>query len=138
VLTRDPRVRDATVVGWPLGMDLRVHAVLLLDDPSLAAAVVRDANAVLGAHQQIRGSTVWPDEDLPRTHALKVKKHVVLERLAQLAVAAADGSRPGVGHRPRLRRRILRTRSIPSPPSSRRSPSFPRPQSPRRRGYRAT
>jgi len=96
VLTRDPRVRDATVVGWPLGLDLRVHAVLLLDDPSLAAAVVRDANAVLGAHQQIRGNTVWPDEDLPRTHALKVKKHVVLERLAQLAGAAADGSRPGV------------------------------------------
>jgi long-chain acyl-CoA synthetase len=89
VLDDDPRLRGATVVGWPLGADLKVHAVLLLDDPSQAEAVVRDANARLGAHQQIRGWTIWPDEDLPRTAALKVKKHVVLERLGEMAARPA-------------------------------------------------
>jgi len=85
VLTRDPRLRDATVVGWqPPQGELRVQAVLLLHDASVADAVVRDANAQLGAHQQIRGVTIWPDEDLPRTPTLKVKKRIVLDRLAEM------------------------------------------------------
>ena len=85
VLGRDQRLRDATVVGWtPPRGELRVQAVLLLDDPSQADAIVRDANAQLGAHQQIRGVTLWPDEDFPRTHTLKVKKRLILDRLAQL------------------------------------------------------
>src|SRR6185503_10429656 len=89
VLARDTRLRDATVVGWqPPRGELRVQAVLLLDDPALADAVVRDANALLGAHQQIRGVTIWPDEDLPRTHTLKVKKRVVLDRLAEMESGA--------------------------------------------------
>jgi long-chain acyl-CoA synthetase len=89
VLDDDPRLRGVAVVGWPLGADLKVHAVLLLDDPGQAEAVVRDANARLGAHQQIRGWTIWPDDDLPRTAALKVKKHIVLERLAEMAARPA-------------------------------------------------
>jgi long-chain acyl-CoA synthetase len=84
VLREDVRVHDAAVVGWPLGSGLRVHAVLLVDDPDIAADVVRTANARLAAHQQIRGSTVWPDPDLPRTHTLKVRKPDVLARLADL------------------------------------------------------
>jgi len=85
VLARDPRLRDATVVGWqPPRGELRVQAVLLMSDASLADAVVRDANAQLGAHQQIRGVTIWPDEDLPRTPTLKVKKRIVLDRLAEM------------------------------------------------------
>jgi long-chain acyl-CoA synthetase len=84
VLRLDPRVGDATVVGWPLGAGLRVHAVLQLEDPSGAADIVRTANATLAPHQQIRGMTVWPDPDLPRTHTLKVRKPEVLARLAAL------------------------------------------------------
>jgi long-chain acyl-CoA synthetase len=84
ILREDDRIRDATVVGWPLGPGLRVHAVLLLDDPALAEAVVETANERLAAHQQIRGTTVWPDEDLPRTHTLKVRKPDILARLAEL------------------------------------------------------
>ena len=89
VLARDSRLRDATVVGWqPPRGELRVQAVLLLQDASVADAVVRDANAQLGAHQQIRGVTIWPDEDLPRTPTLKVKKRIVLERLAEMESGA--------------------------------------------------
>ena len=53
ILRDDERVTDAAVVGWPLGADLRVHAVLLLTDPSLEEAVVADANRRLAPHQQI-------------------------------------------------------------------------------------
>ena len=63
---------------------LRVHAVLLLDDPATADDVVRTANAQLAPHQQIRGMTVWPDPDLPRTHTLKIRKPEVLARLAAM------------------------------------------------------
>src|SRR5829696_6131595 len=88
ILRADGRVTDATVVGWPAGPNLRVHAVLLLEDPAAAADVVSGANALLAPHQQIRGSTVWPDPDLPRTHTLKVRKPDVLARLAELDLAA--------------------------------------------------
>ena len=37
-LRLDERIRDATVVAWPPGPNLRVHAVLLMDDPDAAVA----------------------------------------------------------------------------------------------------
>jgi long-chain acyl-CoA synthetase len=101
VLREDDRLRDATVVGWPLGSGLRVHAVLLMDDPDLADDVVRAANTHLAPHQQIRGATVWPDPDLPRTHTLKVRKPDILARLADLE---RPGSAPVPAAASRLRR----------------------------------
>ena len=88
-LRLDERVRDATVVAWPPGPNLRVHAVLLMDDPSAADAVVRAANETLAPHQHIRGTTVWPDPDLPRTHTLKVRKPDVLARLEAMRTGEA-------------------------------------------------
>jgi long-chain acyl-CoA synthetase len=87
ILRLDPRLTDAAVVGWPPGADLRVHAVLLVADPEVATDVVRVANERLAPHQRIRGSTVWPEEDLPRTHTMKVKKPEVLARLPGLVDA---------------------------------------------------
>jgi long-chain acyl-CoA synthetase len=87
VLRLDSRVGDATVVGWPLGGGLRVHAVLLLEDRVGAGDIIRSANSKLGPHQQIRGVTIWPDPDLPRTHTLKIRKPEVLARLAALESA---------------------------------------------------
>jgi long-chain acyl-CoA synthetase len=84
VLKDDARVKDAAIVGWPLGAGLRVHAVLLLDDASLEEAIIQSANTRLAPHQQIRGSTAWPDADLPRTTTLKVRKPDILARLEDL------------------------------------------------------
>lgn len=82
VLARDGRIRDAAVVGLqPPDAELRVHAVLLLDGPTDVEAVIRSANRELGGHQQIRSHSIWPDDDFPRTHTLKVKKRVILDRL---------------------------------------------------------
>ena len=95
VLARDARLRDVTVVGWqPPRGELRVQAVLLMDDPSQADAVVRDANVQLGAHQQIRGVTLWPEEDFPRTPTLKVKKRLILDRLAELEDGVGPAAAP--------------------------------------------
>jgi long-chain acyl-CoA synthetase len=99
ILREDERLRDATVVGWPLGAAIRVHAVLLMDDPTVADAVVHAANARLAPHQQIRGTTVWPDPDLPRTHTLKVRKPDILARLAAL-------ERPGTASLPAAASRV--------------------------------
>jgi long-chain acyl-CoA synthetase len=83
-IKHDSRVKDAAVVGWPLGADLKVHVVLLIDDPSLESEIVRAANLRLAPHQQIRGSTVWPEPDLPRTATLKIRKPDILARLESL------------------------------------------------------
>jgi long-chain acyl-CoA synthetase len=92
VLVKDERLEDATVVGFPIGPDLKIHAVLLTDEPAAAAAVVRDANDQLGAHQQIRAHSIWPEEDFPRTHTLKVKKREVIARLEADAAVARSAS----------------------------------------------
>jgi len=100
VLRQDARVTDATVVGWPSGPDVRVHAVLLLADPSTADAVVRSVNERLAPHQRIRDVTVWPDADLPRTPTMKIRKPEVLARLAVLddpGAVAATAASPLVG-----------------------------------------
>ena len=94
VLAADPRIQAAsspqrpeiaTVVGLePPGEAIRVHAVFLLKDGAAVEAIVRDANTRLSGSQQIRGWTVWPDEDFPTTPTQKVKKRFVVERLLEL------------------------------------------------------
>ena len=37
-------------------------------------AAVKAANATLGPNQRIAGWRLWPDEDFPRTHTLKIKR----------------------------------------------------------------
>ena len=82
VLQANPAIKDAAVFG--LMEDSKgpeVHAVLLMEDPSKAKEVIQQANKQLAAHQQVRGFTVWPETDFPRTHTLKVKRQDVLDRL---------------------------------------------------------
>jgi len=40
-------------------------------------AGVKAANAKLAQHQRVAGFRIWPEDDLPRTHTLKVKRDVV-------------------------------------------------------------
>ena len=111
VLAADPRIQAAsspvrpviaTVVGLePPGEPIHVHAVFLLHDPDAVETIVRDANTKLSGSQQIRGWTIWPDEDFPTTPTQKVKKRFVIERLGELqrgdraaeVVAAGDAER---------------------------------------------
>jgi len=73
-------IRDAIVVETGPG---RIEAVVLLDGvgaPDEAAAkplidtAVRAANAALGPQQRVAAWRIWPDDDFPRTHTLKIRR----------------------------------------------------------------
>lgn len=72
-------MRDSVVVETQPG---RIEAIVLgavgeADPGELRAgidAAVKVANASLGPNQRIAGWRLWPDEDFPRTHTLKVKR----------------------------------------------------------------
>jgi long-chain acyl-CoA synthetase len=82
VLVTNPEVKEAVVFG--LMEDDQgpvVYGVLLMEDPGKAKAAIQQANKQLASHQQLRNFTIWPEEDFPRTHTLKVKRPEVLEKL---------------------------------------------------------
>ena len=81
-LKKHADVADVAVVGLPKGSDTEVHAALIMNESGVASEVVSWANSQLAEHQRVRGYTVWPGEDFPRTHTLKIKKAVVVEMLA--------------------------------------------------------
>jgi long-chain acyl-CoA synthetase len=90
LLIRESGIRDAVVLGLtrPSG-DVEVHAVILAADPAEAAAAVRAVNRRLGIHQRVRGSTLWPDEDFPRTLTHKPRRPEIETRLQALAASRA-------------------------------------------------
>lgn len=74
-------VRDAVVIETDPG---RIEAVLLQpadEEPTATRArldaAVKAANRSLGPNQHIAGWRLWPGEDFPRTHTLKVKRDPV-------------------------------------------------------------
>ena len=90
VLNRHPGVTDSSVVGLPRAGSVEVHAALILaDGHDHPEAIVSWANAQLAEQQHIRGFTVWPEEDFPRTHTLKVKKPALIETLTGLATSGS-------------------------------------------------
>jgi long-chain acyl-CoA synthetase len=85
VLHTFPQIKDAAVFGlMEKDQGPEVHAVLLMDDPQQAKSVIQQANKQLAPQQQIRGFTIWPETDFPRTHTLKVKRQDVLNNLQEL------------------------------------------------------
>jgi long-chain acyl-CoA synthetase len=75
---RIAELRDAVVIETTPG---RIEAVALAldgEDPaatrSRVEAAVKAANATLGPNQRIAGWRLWPGEDFPRTHTLKIKR----------------------------------------------------------------
>jgi long-chain acyl-CoA synthetase len=82
LLNKQPGVKDSVVVGLPSESGvLRVHAVLLMEVGHRASEAVSSVNRQVSDHQRIRGHTVWPQEDFPRTHTLKIRKPLVMEFL---------------------------------------------------------
>ena len=91
VLQANPLVKDAAVFGlMENDHGPEVYAVLLMDDPNNAKSVIHQTNKQLASHQQVRGFTVWPEADFPRTHTLKVKRLDVLSKLEKLRAASDD------------------------------------------------
>lgn len=67
---RIPQAGDVAADGPP---DLRDPAALRAE----VDAAVKRANATLGVSQRVQGWRLWPDDDFPRTHTLKVKRDQV-------------------------------------------------------------
>jgi long-chain acyl-CoA synthetase len=88
ILNTHPDVAGSAVVGLSGGT--QVHAALVMREDGDADGAVRWTNSQLAEHQRIHGFTIWPGDDLPRTHTLKVKKHKVIKVLESGAEAAAE------------------------------------------------
>ena len=100
VLNRHPNVTDSAVVGLQQGSSVEVHAALILDGANDVDPIVAWANGQLAEQQRVRGYTVWPEEDFPRTHTLKVKKPQLIEML-EGGVQADSPSSPTSSSSPR-------------------------------------
>jgi long-chain acyl-CoA synthetase len=74
--TRPGRI-EAIVLGSTAGV-AGVPGAVGGEDPTAIReridAAVKAANATLGPNQRIAGWRLWPDDDFPRTHTLKVKR----------------------------------------------------------------
>jgi long-chain acyl-CoA synthetase len=99
-------IRDAVAVETEPG---RIEAVVLLRGAGaetaeqakpIVDAAVREANGQLGPQQRIAGWRLWPEEDFPRTHTLKIRRDPVREwalaaraasAVAPTALAASSG-----------------------------------------------
>jgi long-chain acyl-CoA synthetase len=92
-------LRDTVAVETQPG---RIEAVILpgsageLDQAARTDAVnaaVRQANAALGPNQRIAGWRVWPDDDFPRTHTLKIRRDPVREWATAAAATGVSSGR---------------------------------------------
>jgi long-chain acyl-CoA synthetase len=94
---RIAELRDAVVVETEPG---RIEAVVLAlekEEPTATKArvdsAVKAANGTLGPNQRIAGWRLWPDDDFPRTHTLKIKRDPIRRWAASgAAVSVSDGA----------------------------------------------
>lgn len=85
MLLLHPAIKDAVVIGlMENGEGPTVYAILLMEDPSQARAAIQQTNKQLASPQQIRGYTLWPEKDFPRTPSLKVKRPEVMDKLPSI------------------------------------------------------
>jgi long-chain acyl-CoA synthetase len=97
-------IRDAIALETAPG---RIEAVVLLrgagvEDAAAAKPVVdgavRAANAMLGPQQRIAAWRLWPEDDFPRTHTLKIRRDPIREwAIDGIAPAGAPGARGAPG-----------------------------------------
>jgi long-chain acyl-CoA synthetase len=98
VLNQFPEIRESAVVGIPQNGRDQVHAAVILSNPHAnLEALVKRANDKLEAHQRIRGWSVWPEDDFPRTAStMKVKRGEVARQIAGGATHPARAKQEGV------------------------------------------
>jgi long-chain acyl-CoA synthetase len=95
---RTAGLRDSVVVETQPG---RIEAVILPpregQEREALQAAVRSANATLAVHQRVAAFRLWPEDDFPRTHTLKVKRDVVRRWAAvdEPLPVREDGDSPG-------------------------------------------
>ena len=83
-LNKFPQVIESIVIPLHDDVGEKVHAVLILDDPSAdPEPLVREANAKLEPHQRVRSWSIWPQDEFPRTPStMKIRRGEVARRVA--------------------------------------------------------
>ena len=95
LLNANQAITEGVIVGLPDEKNggETVHAVLLTEGSTgLIKEVVEEVNAKLADHQRISGYTIWPEEDLPRTHTMKVRKGLVVDFLKAASSQSSETS----------------------------------------------
>jgi len=126
ILANDPRIQELATPQRPtlaivVGLErpdetLHVHAVFVEPkDPEIVASIVRSVNEKLSGSQQIRGWTVWPDDQFPTTPNQKVKKREVIERILTMGKAEAPTRPAATATREltEIERLVARTANVP-------------------------
>jgi len=93
VLDRIAGVREAAVVGAPIGSEERVHAVLVVEPGTDPDAVAREANGQLEEHQKIRRALLWPETELPRTEGTRKLKRAAIRDWVKTGAAPVTAPR---------------------------------------------
>ena len=92
ILQSFPDIKEAVVVGLTENNSSPdIHAILLMEDASKARGLIQQANKRLASHQQIKGFTIWPEQDFPRTHTLKVKRQEIQAALPEIRKQKKEG-----------------------------------------------
>ena len=105
-------VREAAVVARADGGE-RVHAVLVVEPDTDAAAVIRRANTRLGPDQRIRDFSIWPGRVLPRTDALrKLKRYEIRQWVAEGSPRGAAAMPPAADNLEQLLARYVHNQPV--------------------------
>ncbi len=80
VVNEIPGVRESAVVGMESDGEERVHSVLVLEPGTDPQDVLRLANVRLEEHQRVRGVSVWPGSELPRTEGTRKLKRSEIQQ----------------------------------------------------------
>jgi long-chain acyl-CoA synthetase len=92
ILQSSPAIKDAVIIGLSENdSGPNIHAILLMEDASKAKSLIQQTNKQLASHQQIKGFTIWPEQDFPRTLTLKVKRQEILAVLPEIRKQKKDG-----------------------------------------------
>jgi long-chain acyl-CoA synthetase len=86
VLAEQPGIVDCAVIGHTHGGEERVHAVVVLAPGTDTEEIVKAVNTRLADHQRIRGISVWPFAELPRTEGTRKLKRREVKRWAETGV----------------------------------------------------
>jgi len=96
-----PQIRDCAVVPIDRGGNAEACAVLVLQPHAngshasqTAARAITEANARLGAHQQIRNWVIWPDSDFPRTSTQKPRQDLIASYARGQITQSGNGNVP--------------------------------------------
>lgn len=92
-----PGARGVCVFGLPLARGERVHAALLMEAGADPPAAIAFANKRLLPKQRVRGHTVWPEDDFPRTATGKIRTGLVRERILALDRDGTTGAGGATG-----------------------------------------